>query len=217
MNYWIVIDGTQAGPMSLEEILAHPALNPETPVWHDGLPDWTVARLVPEIAVKFHTQADGSNTTPPAPPSPESGEPFHYGNETYGNQQQPHTGNYNSPYNPVQPGGNPYYNGYNANNFYRPGEFMPPDPRNQRPMPSNYLAWAIIVTICCCQIFGIIAIIYAAQVSPAYYRGDYERAEKMSGNAALWVILSVVTGLIVYPFCFLYSIMAFLYSIMAAL
>ena len=199
MTYWIVIDGVQAGPMSLDEILKHPALEPETPVWHDGLPDWTVARLVPEIAVKFQPVA--GDAVPPVPPTPADGAPFRYG-DPCGNQfppQQPPAPNYNNY--------GPYYNYNNAPNCYQPGSCTPPDMRNQRPMPPNYLAWAIVVTICCCQLFGIIAIVYAAQVSPAYYRGDYDRAEKMSGNAALWVILSVVSGLIVYPFWLLYSIM----------
>lgn len=213
MTYWIVIDGVQVGPMSLDEILAHPALGPESPVWHDGLPDWTVASQVPELAAKFEP-SPGEGTVPPVPPAepesfipprPDSGQPFRYGDNGYGYGN----GQYNG--GGQQPGGNYnnfHYNSYNnAPNYYGPNPPMPPDPRNQHRMPPNYLAWAIVVTICCCQVFGIIAIVYAAQVSPAYYRGDYERAEKMSSNAALWIILSIVTGLIITPFMVLFNIM----------
>ena len=44
---------------------------------------------------------------------------------------------------------------------------------NKPKPPQNYLALAIITTLFCCQIFGIISIIYAAQVNSKYIAGDY--------------------------------------------
>lgn len=75
-------------------------------------------------------------------------------------------------------------------------------------MPQNYLVWAIVVTICCCIVTGVIAIVYASKVSPAYYRGDYFEAEKASERASMWVIISFVLGLIVQPFYTLFSLMS---------
>ena len=75
-------------------------------------------------------------------------------------------------------------------------------PASSEPMPEcppSYLVWAILSTLCCCQIFGIIAIIYAANVKPKYNRGDFDGAKKNSERAALWVILSFVIGLATIP------------------
>lgn len=73
-------------------------------------------------------------------------------------------------------------------------------------MPSNHLVWAIIATICCCIPTGVIAIIYASKVSPAYMRGDYNAALNASSKAELWVIISFVAGLIWAPFSMLFSL-----------
>ena len=63
-------------------------------------------------------------------------------------------------------------------------------------MPDNYLAWSVIVTILCCLIPGIIAIIFSASVSSKYYRGDLEGARRASRNAQIWCIISIVSGII---------------------
>ena len=84
------------------------------------------------------------------------------------------------------------------------------DPRNgsyQAPMPPTYLVWAIISTICCCLPAGVVAIFYAAKVSPAYQAGDLEAARKASEKAAWWVVISFVAGLISAPFSVLLSMM----------
>lgn len=62
--------------------------------------------------------------------------------------------------------------------------------------PQNYLALAIISKLFCCQIFGIISIIYAAQVNSKYLAGDYSGAESASKNAKLWGFLSLGIGLL---------------------
>lgn len=67
---------------------------------------------------------------------------------------------------------------------------------NKPKPPQNYLALAIISTLFCCQIFGIISIIYATQVNSKYIAGDYNGAESASKNAKLWGFLSVGIGLL---------------------
>jgi ABC-type multidrug transport system permease subunit len=63
--------------------------------------------------------------------------------------------------------------------------------------PANYLALAIISTIFCCQVFGIISIIYAAQVNTKYLSGDYAGAESASKNAKTWGIVSIGIGVVI--------------------
>jgi len=67
---------------------------------------------------------------------------------------------------------------------------------NKPKPPQNYLALSIISTLFCCQIFGIISIIYAAQVNSKYIAGDYIGAESASNNAKIWGFLSVGIGLL---------------------
>lgn len=190
MKYWIIIDSVQKGPLSIEEIATENGLNPSTPVWHEGLSDWTTAAAVPEIAALLGTANINDTFTDR---QQNFGGQNPYGG--YQNQQQPF-------------GQNPYgqqygqqYGAYN-NGGYNPNGF---GPNGVPPMPDNYLIWAILATICCCIPTGIVAIIYAAKVSPAYYRGDYIAAMDASSKAQLLVIISFVAGLIWAPFSILFG------------
>ncbi|NNG10990.1 MAG: CD225/dispanin family protein [Arenibacter sp.] len=60
-----------------------------------------------------------------------------------------------------------------------------------RPKPNNYLVLAIISTIFCCLIPGIVSIVNAAKVNEAYALGNYEQAEKASKNAKTWAIVGM--------------------------
>lgn len=48
MKYWIIIDRQQAGPFELDSFETI-EFGPETPVWHEGLADWTPASEVAEL------------------------------------------------------------------------------------------------------------------------------------------------------------------------
>lgn len=63
-------------------------------------------------------------------------------------------------------------------------------------MPPTYLVWSVIMTILCCTIPGIVAIIYSAKVSSKFYQGDIEGARRASQNAEIWIIVSFVLGVI---------------------
>ena len=62
--------------------------------------------------------------------------------------------------------------------------------------PPNYLAWAIISTILCCLPFGIVSIIYAAQVNSKWATGDVSGAQLSSKNAKTWAWISFAAGLL---------------------
>lgn len=64
------------------------------------------------------------------------------------------------------------------------------------PMPATWLPWAIAVTVLCCNILGIVGIIYAAQVESAYRRGDYDLAREYSDKAGMWTLIAFVAGLL---------------------
>jgi uncharacterized membrane protein YvbJ len=59
----------------------------------------------------------------------------------------------------------------------------------------NHLVEAILVTIFCCLIPGIVAIVYAAQVNGKLAAGDYAGAVDSSNKAKTWTRVSFGLGL----------------------
>jgi hypothetical protein len=60
----------------------------------------------------------------------------------------------------------------------------------------NHMVGAILTTIFCCLIGGIIAIIYASQVNTKLAQGDIAGAQAASQVANNWIIANVVLGII---------------------
>ena len=81
------------------------------------------------------------------------------------------------------------------------GRFEPESPSgvgDPAPAPAhipNYLVQAILVTIFCCLPFGIVSIVYAAQVNGKLDAGDVAGAMQASSNAKTWVWVSFGVGL----------------------
>jgi hypothetical protein len=197
MEIYIIINNQQSGPYTIEQLRAM-SLSPNTPVWYEGLRDWTPACNAPATQVLFYTQNQPDNNQYQQPNQqygqwqrPDGQQPNYggqyqqpnYGQNNYGYPNQPY-GQPNQPYGqPNQPYGQPNYgNQWNGNNI--------------PPRPNNHLALAIIVTILCCLPFGIAAIISASNVNSQYDRGDYEGAIRSSNKAQTWIIVSIVTGLV---------------------
>ena len=76
-------------------------------------------------------------------------------------------------------------------------EYSEPRPQIQHEIqPSNYLVWAILTTVFCCMPFGIVSIVFAAQVNSKWQSGDYTGARIASRNARLWALISFGTAII---------------------
>ncbi len=69
-------------------------------------------------------------------------------------------------------------------------------PPQQTPYVPNYLVQAILVTLFCCLPFGIVAIVFAAQVNGKLAAGDYEGAVYASNQAKLWCWVAFGIGLV---------------------
>ncbi len=80
--------------------------------------------------------------------------------------------------------------------------------------PSNYLVPAILSTLCCCLPFGIVAIVYAAQVNGKFDAGDYQGAQAAAGKAKMWVWVSVIASVAVTAIYFLIGGLGFLTNAM---
>lgn len=99
---------------------------------------------------------------------------------------------------PGQPGG--YGGGYGGAGYGGPGYGGTPGygapGYSQGPPPSSHLVWAILTTLFCCLPFGIVSIVYAAQVSSKWNSGDFQGAMDSSNKARTWSIVSAVVGVI---------------------
>lgn len=96
-----------------------------------------------------------------------------------------------------------------------PAETVPPPvisapaPPTREPMPPSYMIWAVLSTLCCCMPAGIVAIVFSASVSTKYFSGDIEGARRASHRVEIWVIVSIVAGII---FNALYAPLSLLWS-----
>lgn len=183
MEYWTIIDDRHAGPYSADELIGM-GIKPDSPVWTSGLPDWVEASEIEELRIAMEMrdrQAQAPVATPEEPaiapePIPEPVQEYP--------PRQPE---------PQPMGANPCPQ--EAPRWEWQQEATVPD----EPCPPAYLAWSIIVTILCCQVLGIAAIICSAQTKQAYGRGNLAKAKKMSEWAQWLIILSIVFGLMGLP------------------
>lgn len=80
----------------------------------------------------------------------------------------------------------------------------------EQPQPKNYLLESILITIFCCQPFGIVGIVFASQVNSKYAIGDYEGAVQASKEAKKWTKWGFITGLVAgILFLLIYGIIFF--------
>ena len=75
--------------------------------------------------------------------------------------------------------------------------YQPPGAVGEPVKVNNYLVPAIFATLCCCLPFGIVSIVYAAQVNPKLAGGDVAGAIRSSESAKMWFWISFGLGLLV--------------------
>lgn len=77
LQYYIVNDGVQQGPYPAESLPTH-GLTADSYIWREGLPGWTKARDLPELASFLGTQP-----TPPPPYQQQPYQDYNPGNDPY--------------------------------------------------------------------------------------------------------------------------------------
>jgi hypothetical protein len=95
-----------------------------------------------------------------------------------------------------------------ANPFQATAQVGAGMPQASGPKPENYLVQSILLTLCCCLPFGIVAIVYASQVDSKYNGGDYSGAVIASDNAKKWGWIAFGLGLAINVIFFILQIMA---------
>ena len=69
------------------------------------------------------------------------------------------------------------------------------EPQSSPPPIDNHLVWAILATIFCCLPFGIVSIVYAAQVNSLVAEGKFDSARQASENAKMWAWIAFGVGI----------------------
>ena len=72
----------------------------------------------------------------------------------------------------------------------------------------NHLVGAILTTIFCCQIAGIISIVYAAQVNGKLARGDVAGAMESSKTASTLMWVGIILGGVAYLVGFVMTVIS---------
>ncbi len=179
--FYIDNDNNQIGPVSVDELRGK-GISPTTPVWKNGMEDWTPAGKVDELSSLFAEQ-------PPQYEASDSGQQAYY-------QQQP----------PYQQ--SPYANqgyGYQQPPYQQPSYQQPYGPR-----PDSWLVWSILTTIFCFLPTGVAAIVFSAQVDSYWGQGRYEDARRAAKRAKILNIIGaavavggVLIYLVIFVFCML--------------
>lgn len=205
MKYWANINGVQHGPVEKQQLIGL-GLTRDSYVWREGLEDWVMVQNFSELDDLFPVKPmadvpptdDGNYTaaaeTPRCEPLTEetpADEPDE--DKTPADDTVP-PAIPQIPQIPQQPYQQPYQQ------TVAPQQPVPPCP------PTN-LVWGILTTVLCCQVLGIVSIVYALQVKAKYDSGDLETAQRYSDRAAMWSIAAIVAGLIVTPFVMLVQLL----------
>ena len=141
MKIWIYLNGLQQGPYSLEQVKLLP-VDADTPVWYDGLPQWTPAGQTPLLGPLFATAApepDGPACAPETPAEQAARAARTATQAAYAAQAA-------------------------AQAAQAAQMATTPIP----PRPSTYIVWSIILTILCCSPFALAGIITGAISSSRY-------------------------------------------------
>ena len=230
MKFWIRINGLQEGPMEIDQMKQY-NITPSTFVWCAGMKDWAYARDVEDLkevlaqcASENAPSAPASETNEVVADVADSQTEANSDNNTIdevkdtieveteqieeatevedikptiestpaAEEEEVATQEVASAEPVVQPVVEPQHT---APVIESKSDDIPP-------CPSTNLIWAILATVFCCQVTGIIAIVFAAQVTTKYREGDYDTAKKYSNWSAWLVIASVILSILWASFAF---------------
>lgn len=184
MQYWANIGGVQYGPVEREN-LAELGLSADSYVWRPGLDEWVLAADLEELA----------DLLPPSLNQVVADVAEGDGSESSSQESEQLP--------PSIPAEIEEEDDHSMASYPRVERVE--QPAEEQCPPTN-LVWAILSTILCFTIFGIIAIVYAAKVSSRYRIGDIATAKKFSDRAAMWSILSITIGVVTAPIYYIFQL-----------
>lgn len=167
-KYYFAEGEERRGPFSLEE-MASKDISKESLIWYEGLDNWIAASEVPELLQQIMPPMD-SQTTPSI--SPQVTSPI----------ESPVDSQITSSTSP----------NITSQNSRAKRQYNAPV------RPKTWLVESIVLALICCQIFGIIAIVYAAKVDSCFNRGDHAAAYEASNKAKMWFFIGLGSGLFLF-------------------
>ena len=175
IQYYMIIDGRQAGPFVAGELRYH-GIRPDSMVWRQGLSDWVAASTLVELAGLFAVPpVPGSEEVPPVYPDMNSGM----------------TSGMNAGAAPAD-----RQSGYSGSNPFQ-GQY------DQAPIEhTNWLPWAIVCTVlgtmtsCLTLILGIIAIVQANKANDFYRRGNRMMGDSANSTAKTLAVIGLVLAVL---------------------
>lgn len=200
MKIWIHINDVQEGPFTPDTLPLN-RMDPQTPVWYEGLDYWMPASAAPVTAELLRSyyagnikpgHSQGQESSPqdntvdvesPATTETEIDVETHRTAQTSGTYS---AGRQHAAYSAAQTTGHA--------SDSKPGK-----------CPPTYLVWSIILTLLCCNPIGIVAAVMGWTVTTKYREYDYEGAARRSETTAWWFIITIVTSLIFTPMYMLVS------------
>lgn len=206
MKYWANINGVQHGPVEKQQLIGL-GLTRDSYVWREGLEDWVMVQNFSELDDLFPVKPvadvpptdDSTSTTAAETPADETLTEETPTVETPADETPADETTANGPVPPAIPQ-IPQIPQQPYQQTVAPQQPVPPCP------PTN-LVWGILTTVLCCQLLGIVSIIYALQVKSKYDSGDFDTAQRYSDRAAMWSIAAIVVGLIITPFVMLVQLL----------
>ncbi|XP_076857391.1 proline rich transmembrane protein 1B [Brachyhypopomus gauderio] len=84
----------------------------------------------------------------------------------------------------------------------------PPIAEEPPTLPKDYLVESLLVTVFCCLLSGLVALMYSFETRAALARGDIREGERASQKARLLVMFSLMFGVVVFVGWIVYVIIA---------
>lgn len=181
LRYFAMINGERRGPFTLDQ-LVEAGVTPETYVWCKGMPDWVQAREDGEICRYFrrrifdrmHPQAPTADTPP-----------------------------VNAPQTDLLANIPLSFRGI----VRRSGELpqTPDEPQEQEHVvpPRSRLIDAIMVTLLCCPLTGIVAIYFAYKTNELWLKNQRNESYDMARKAKMWIGITIFLGVMLNAFAYL--------------
>lgn len=234
MEYYIIQQDTQVGPLSREQLI-QAGLTAQTPVWRQGMADWKPAGELPELANLLYDAPASAPNTPPVlyyamlhgvRVGPSSANDLVAAGLTMntmvwceGMADWAPAGTIPALQNALQrQQARPVYGTGSPTQGYSNNAQV-----NSTPIPhTNWMAWAItgtvlgLLTTCIGAIFGIIGIVQASKANDAYARGDAQQGSSANSTAKTMTIISLIfagVGIL----AFMLSLAAGLFNVLAVL
>ena len=198
MNYWIIVNDHHDGPYTVDTLVAS-GLKPDDLVWTEGLADWTPAGNILELAEAMNLR-DSMVAAQAEPAAPATAEVIEIV-ETVAEapvEQEPACNV--EPATQPEPAREPYAAPQMQAPYTQTAPAQAAAMTQTEPCPPAYIAWSIIVTVLCCTIVGIPAIVFASMTKSAYYRGDLAKAKRYSEITQWFIIAAIVLGTVSWPF-----------------